>query len=212
MLRENNPEPGLPILEYKYPDLITLFSLFIFITIIIIINTSQAFNFTNIQNARPLLHHRHFWRTRPQLRLRLGGYRCLRRQHAAAARDCRVPLVQPAVWRPFLHDGSVGRVGAQVGLQVGGSSLLGLYVSLPFLSPRQKKQKLIKRKDKTALVGSVPFFRWYNAQSHDHFYTLDDEGELAPTSGYTKEGILGYVFLRPGTAGTVPLFRWWKST
>ncbi len=42
----------------------------------------------------------------------------------------------------------------------------------------------------------------------DHFYTLDPAGELAPQSGYEREGIAGFVF-SSAQPNTTPLFRWY---
>jgi hypothetical protein len=44
---------------------------------------------------------------------------------------------------------------------------------------------------------------------HDHFYTLDFRGELAPSNRYQREGITGYVYSTQ-QPGTVPIFRWYN--
>jgi hypothetical protein len=43
----------------------------------------------------------------------------------------------------------------------------------------------------------------------DHFYCLDPRGELAPSGGYQREGITGYVY-NSQQPNTVPIFRWWN--
>jgi hypothetical protein len=64
---------------------------------------------------------------------------------------------------------------------------------------------------KTQEDGTKPLYRWWNPDTGDHFYTLDPQGELGSQSGYRAEGVLGYVFFRPGNAETVALHRWWKA-
>lgn len=59
-------------------------------------------------------------------------------------------------------------------------------------------------------LGQVPFFRWYNSKSGDHFYTTDPNGELAVQAGYKYEGILGWVVTGAGK-DTVPVYRWFKG-
>jgi hypothetical protein len=53
-------------------------------------------------------------------------------------------------------------------------------------------------------------YRWFNAQSGDHFYTTDPSGELAPTSGYDYEGITGYIATSQ-QSGTTALYRWFSA-
>ncbi|GGD98128.1 hypothetical protein [Caballeronia grimmiae] len=52
-----------------------------------------------------------------------------------------------------------------------------------------------------------PVYRWYNAESGDHLFTLDPTGELAPGSGYVAEGIAWYMYPN-NLPGTVALYRW----
>ena len=53
-------------------------------------------------------------------------------------------------------------------------------------------------------------YRWYNSGNGDHFYTTDPNGELAPSSGYTYEGIVGYIATSQ-ISGTAALYRWYNS-
>jgi subtilisin family serine protease len=53
-------------------------------------------------------------------------------------------------------------------------------------------------------------FRFWNANTTDHFYTADANGELADAAGYTYEGA-GFQLLSPDTPGTTPLYRWWND-
>ena len=55
-----------------------------------------------------------------------------------------------------------------------------------------------------------PVYRWWNARIGDHFFTTDPTGELAPASGYVREGV-GFKVLKCQLAGTVPLYRLWSG-
>jgi hypothetical protein len=60
----------------------------------------------------------------------------------------------------------------------------------------------------------VPFYRWYNSHSGDHFYTTDPSGELASQGGYVLEGNIGWVWkptVNPIPSNAVPLYRWYHS-
>ncbi|KAJ9608389.1 hypothetical protein H2200_007377 [Cladophialophora chaetospira] len=43
----------------------------------------------------------------------------------------------------------------------------------------------------------------------DHFYTLDPNGEFAPSTGYEPQGITGYVHSTQHP-GTIPIYRWYN--
>jgi hypothetical protein len=61
----------------------------------------------------------------------------------------------------------------------------------------------------TPVEGTVPFFRFFNPQSGDHFYTTDPDGEGQARNGWVNEGIACHVFPADSTrADTVPLYRW----
>jgi hypothetical protein len=51
----------------------------------------------------------------------------------------------------------------------------------------------------------IPFYRLYNKRSGDHFYTAS-EREARSASGYTPEGIAGYVYTT-SVCNSVPLYR-----
>ena len=64
------------------------------------------------------------------------------------------------------------------------------------------------------IANSVPLIRLFNGKSIDHFYTISQEeaDTVIDLSGYTEEGIAGFVFSNSpatciATPGTVPLFR-----
>lgn len=65
--------------------------------------------------------------------------------------------------------------------------------------------------------GSVPLYRYYQAEHHDHFYTINPHeiGTITPGKvgrhGYRSEGIVGYCYPARRT-GTVPLDRFWKRS
>lgn len=61
----------------------------------------------------------------------------------------------------------------------------------------------------TQAVGTVPMYRWFNGETGDHLYTIDPNGELAPTSGFVPEGPVFFVFASP-QPNTLPLYRWSK--
>ena len=68
----------------------------------------------------------------------------------------------------------------------------------------------------TLVTGSVPLYRYYNGQAHDHFYTTNanEIGAITPGlkghHGYSSEGIAGYCFPSPWF-GTVPLYRYYLT-
>jgi hypothetical protein len=64
--------------------------------------------------------------------------------------------------------------------------------------------------------GLVPIYRYWKADTHDHFYT-HDANEIGTTHqgqtgkhGYTCEGVLGYVSPTPFHGG-IPVYRYWKE-
>jgi hypothetical protein len=57
---------------------------------------------------------------------------------------------------------------------------------------------------------TTELYRWYNTGTGDHFYTTDPHGENALTSGYSYEGITGYIGTSP-TPGTTALYRWYNG-
>jgi hypothetical protein len=56
----------------------------------------------------------------------------------------------------------------------------------------------------------VPLYRWWSPIVGDHFYTTDATFEPSPESGYTPEGITGYVATTQIPA-TTALHRWWNG-
>ena len=69
---------------------------------------------------------------------------------------------------------------------------------------------------KSRKPGTVPLYRYYNSHVCDHFYTTNSHEIGTTTPGrygkhkYKSEGIAGYCYPRR-VAGTVPLYRYWKS-
>jgi len=65
--------------------------------------------------------------------------------------------------------------------------------------------------------GSVPLYRYWKEHGSDHFYTTNanEIGTTTPgkigNDGYKFEGIAGYCF-STRVAGTVPFYRYWKSS
>jgi len=64
--------------------------------------------------------------------------------------------------------------------------------------------------------GLVPVYRYWHADTHDHFYT-SNAGEIGATNpgqagnhGYVCEGILGYVSPHE-FPGSVPIYRYWQE-
>lgn len=56
------------------------------------------------------------------------------------------------------------------------------------------------------------FFRYYNSDVHDHFYTKNwAELQSAPSSGWKFESVIGYVYRRKA-ANTKPLYRYYNKT
>jgi len=60
-----------------------------------------------------------------------------------------------------------------------------------------------------ASFQKTELYRWWNLGATDHFYTTDPSGEAAPSSGYTYEGIVGYIATSE-QSGTTALYRWWN--
>ena len=63
--------------------------------------------------------------------------------------------------------------------------------------------------------GTTALYRWNNPRKGSHFYTTDPTGELAPSSGYTSEGIIGYIVApqqpqQPQQPETKALYRWYN--
>ncbi|KAG6891435.1 hypothetical protein C0992_006694 [Termitomyces sp. T32_za158] len=60
---------------------------------------------------------------------------------------------------------------------------------------------------------AVPFYRLYNPQIIDHFYTTNNNeaNQAAARSGYTREGISSYIFQNQ-QPGTVPFFRLYSAS
>ena len=84
-------------------------------------------------------------------------------------------------------------------------NLFGLEVTM---GDGTKLKKLISIGDDSSSVEYTALHRWYCAETGDHFYTTDPSGELAPTSGYTYEGIAGYISTSE-QQGTTALYRWY---
>lgn len=60
--------------------------------------------------------------------------------------------------------------------------------------------------------GLVPLYRLYS-HAPDHFYTMSTKEVTSAIarSGYTLEGIVGYVY-PTATPGAIPLYRLWNPT
>ncbi|KAG5717099.1 hypothetical protein E4T56_gene7175 [Termitomyces sp. T112] len=60
---------------------------------------------------------------------------------------------------------------------------------------------------------AVPFYRLYNSQAVDHFYTTDaqEANNAIARFGYTDEGISSYIFPYQ-ESGTVPFYRLYSPT
>ncbi|MCX6674311.1 MAG: hypothetical protein NTY37_11100 [Methanothrix sp.] len=73
-----------------------------------------------------------------------------------------------------------------------------------------KLKRLISIGGDSSSTQYTALHRWFSTQSGDHFYTTDPSGELAPTSGYTYEGITGYIATSQ-QQGTTALYRWFST-
>ncbi|KAK4445776.1 hypothetical protein QBC34DRAFT_471611 [Podospora aff. communis PSN243] len=61
---------------------------------------------------------------------------------------------------------------------------------------------------KTQQEGTIPFYVLHHPLKGIHFYTVDQSEEVVKVSkGYTRKGVLGYVYARP-VAEAVPLYRY----
>ena len=60
------------------------------------------------------------------------------------------------------------------------------------------------------LSGSVPFYRYYNSQVGDHYYTTDCNRLGAGAYGWVFENVEAYIFTSAET-GTVPLYQYWNA-
>jgi hypothetical protein len=56
-------------------------------------------------------------------------------------------------------------------------------------------------------ISLTALYRWSNRWNGDHFYTTNPSGESAPYTGYTFEGIIGYIATSQ-QPGTTALYRW----
>ncbi len=60
-------------------------------------------------------------------------------------------------------------------------------------------------------VDSVPLYRFWNADTGDHFYTIgESERAKVEDFGWTYEGIVGYAFSGE-EMGTIPVYRFWNG-
>lgn len=59
-------------------------------------------------------------------------------------------------------------------------------------------------------IAEAPVYRFYNARTGEHFYTLSPT-EVGPAQGFTSEGVAFHVFTTQG-AGMIPLYRCLWST
>lgn len=60
------------------------------------------------------------------------------------------------------------------------------------------------------LAGKVPLHHWYHPETGDNFYTLADDGEAAPASGYINRGPACYVYQNENDQPNLkPFFRWY---
>jgi len=81
--------------------------------------------------------------------------------------------------------------------------------NLPVAGTRSLLYSLFSPESFVHTQGSVPFYRYYNGQAGDHFYTTNFN-ELGPTSfGWDFEFIGFYVFPTQ-QGGTVPLYQYWN--
>ena len=86
-------------------------------------------------------------------------------------------------------------------------NLFGLEVTL---GDGTKLKKLISIGDDSSSTEYNTLYRWFSAETGDHFYTTDPSGELAPSMGYTYEGITGYIATSE-QQGTSALYRWYNA-
>jgi hypothetical protein len=73
-----------------------------------------------------------------------------------------------------------------------------------------KLKRLISIGEDSSSAEYTALYRWYRTQNGDHFYTTDASGELAPSSGYTYEGITGYLATSQ-QQDTTALYRWYNT-
>jgi hypothetical protein len=72
-----------------------------------------------------------------------------------------------------------------------------------------RKQGIAFRLFSPDMPGTTPFYRWYNAQRGDHFYSYDYAGAGKSLRGYVFEGILGNIATSRLT-NTRELYRWFN--
>jgi hypothetical protein len=70
-----------------------------------------------------------------------------------------------------------------------------------------RKQGIAFRLFSPDAPGTTPFYRWYNAQRGDHFYTYDHTAAGKSLPGYVFEGTIGNIATSRLT-GTRELYRW----
>ncbi|MBN1615188.1 MAG: hypothetical protein JW950_12045 [Deltaproteobacteria bacterium] len=56
--------------------------------------------------------------------------------------------------------------------------------------------------------GTTPFYRWYNPQRDDHYYSYDRDGAGKAMEGYVFEGIIGNIATSK-LSGSRELYRWY---
>ena len=73
------------------------------------------------------------------------------------------------------------------------------------------KQGIAYRLFSYGTPGTTPFYRWYNPEKRDHFYSYDMHGEGKSLRGYLYEGFIGKIATSRLT-NTRELYRWYNPS
>jgi hypothetical protein len=73
------------------------------------------------------------------------------------------------------------------------------------------KQGIAYRLFSSGTPGTTPFYRWYNPEKRDHFYSHDMQGEGKSLKGYLYEGLIGNIATSRLT-NTRELYRWYNPS
>jgi hypothetical protein len=76
---------------------------------------------------------------------------------------------------------------------------------------KYKKQGIAFRLFGQGTPGTTPFYRWYNAEKNDHFYSYDLHGEGMSLKGYAYQGVIGNIATSRLT-NTRELYRWYNPS